>query len=196
MKRIIGLSIITAVLLNGASSASAQNYYAANSNYNYTAHHETPRPDYDRDGDRYRDNRYDEYNAAIIRDRERLAHLTAHIQEDKFKMLNEVNRGDYRGAQHEACDILHDQKERNALLDHLYYDGNNWQSDHSRMNAYSDRTRRDGFSRDINHDENELVEALVRNDFYAAQRIAEHINHDNYREERKENRGYNEYHRN
>ncbi len=193
MKHIIGLFIITAGLLNGTSSASAQNYYTANNEYNYRAHHETPRPDYDRNDARYR---YNDYETVIIRDREKLAHLTAHIQEDKFKMLNLVNRRDYRGAQHEAFDIMNDQKERNALLDHLYYDGNNWQVDRSRMNVYSDRAERAQFSRDINHDENELVEALIRNDFYQAQRIAEHINHDSYREGRNANRNWNRDRRN
>ncbi len=193
MKRIIGLFIIAVGLLNGTSSASAQNYYTANNEYNYRAHHETSRPDYDRNDAR---NRYNDYETVIIRDREKLAHLTAHIQEDKFKMLNLVNRGDYRGAQHEAFDIMNDQKERNALLDHLYYDGNNWQVDRSRMNVYSDRAGRAVFSRDINYDENELILALVRNDFYAAQHIAEHINHDTYHEGRKKNRDWNHDRRN
>ena len=196
MKSIIGLLIFATVLLNSATSASAQNYYAKNNTgYNYTAHHETPRQDYDRDGDR---NRYNDYSADVFRDRERLACLTAHIQQDKIEMLNKVNRGNYRSAQREAFDIMHDQQERNAMLDHLYFDGYNWQADHSRMNAYSDRTQRDVFLNDINHDENELVKALVNGDFYAAQQITEHINRDtyhagqgSYRDGRRENHEWN-----
>ncbi len=189
MKRIIFLFILASGLLNCSTSASAQNYYAANNNYNYTAHHETPRSYIQYDGDRYRDN---EYQEQINHDRDQLNRLSAHIQSDKFKMLNEVNRGDYRGAQHEAFDISHDQKERQALLNHLYYDGNNWQADHSSMNGYSDRTQREAFSRDINHDENELVEALVRNDFYTAQSIADHINRDTHHEQYEQHREYQE----
>ena len=185
MKSIMGLFIFSTVLLSGAVSGSAQNYYAANNNYNYTAYHETPRSYNDHDGDRGREN---EYQEQINRDRDQLNRLTAHIQSDKFKMLSEVNRGDYRSAQHEAFDITRDQKERQFLLNRLYYDGNNWQADRSRMNAYSDRTGREAFSRDINHDENELIEALVRNDFYAAQDIANHINRDVRHEQREEHR--------
>ena len=84
MKSIIGLFIFATVLLNSATSAFAQNYYAKNNTgYNYTAHHETPRQDYDRDGDR---NRYNDYSADVFRDRERLARLTAHIQQDKIEI--------------------------------------------------------------------------------------------------------------
>ncbi len=184
MKSFIVLFIFSTALLSGAVSISAQNYYANHDNYNYTARHEMPRPYADRDD--YRNG--NEYQEQINRDRDQLNRLTAHIQSDKFKMLNEVNRGDYRGAQHEAFDITRDQKDRQFLLNRLYYDGNNWQSDRSRMNAYSDRAGRDAFSRDINHDENELIQALVRNDFYAAQSIVDHINRDVHYEQNEERR--------
>ena len=185
MKRIIFLFILASGLLNSSTPVSAQNYYSANNNFNHTAYHETQRSDYDHDGYREGEN---EYQEQINRDREQLNRLTAHIQSDKFKMLNEVNRGDYRAAQHKAIDITRDQKERQFLLNRLYYDGNNWQADRSRMNAYSDRAGREAFERDINNDENELIEALVRNDFYAAQRIADHINRDVHHEQYEEHR--------
>lgn len=198
MKSIKRLVIIAIVSLNLASFAAAQNDYAVNNtNYNFRAHHQpvvvSDNGDYRRDrpdNDRHQNDRYgnDRYAAEVARENDRLNFLTAHIREDKMNMLNAMNVGDYRRAQHEAGDILNDQRERDLLLSHLYYDGYNWQSDRSRMNAYSDGNSRNAFLRDINHDENDLINALANNDFNKAQRINNHINRDINRDNREMNR--------